>query len=173
MSNLLQKKVCLLGAFSVGKTSLVKRFVKSIYGEKYLTTVGVKIDKKSIFVGNQEVKLMLWDLAGEDEFTEIRTAYLRGCSGCVVVVDGTREKTASVALKQISLLRSQYPEIVISVAVNKADLQQDWQINYSEFCDSVGVRANIIKTSAKSGEAVEQLFTDHAARLISDQSNAA
>ena len=62
----LQKKICMLGGFSVGKTSLVKRFVASVFSEAYLTTVGVKIDKKTVHLGERAVNLILWDVAGED-----------------------------------------------------------------------------------------------------------
>ncbi|HET7777303.1 MAG TPA: EutP/PduV family microcompartment system protein, partial [Rudaea sp.] len=64
---MLQKKICLLGAFGVGKTSLTQRFVSSIFSDKYLTTVGVKIDKKAVDVGATPVSLVIWDIAGEDE----------------------------------------------------------------------------------------------------------
>ena len=71
-------KVCMLGAFAVGKTSLVQQYVNSIFSEKYQTTLGVKIDKKSLQVDGQQLELILWDLAGEDEFMEVRSSYLRG-----------------------------------------------------------------------------------------------
>jgi GTPase SAR1 family protein len=60
---MVQKKVCMLGGFSVGKTSLVKRFVESVFSETYLTTVGVKIDKKTVDLGDRAVNLILWDVA--------------------------------------------------------------------------------------------------------------
>jgi len=64
----IQKKICMLGSFSVGKTSLVSRFVSTVFSDKYLTTVGVKIDKKALTVGGEDVTLMLWDIYGEDDF---------------------------------------------------------------------------------------------------------
>ena len=78
---MIQKKVCMLGAFAVGKTSLVRRFVHSMFADKYLTTVGVKIDKKQLTHSGKEVLLLLWDLYGEDEFQRVQTTYLRGSSG--------------------------------------------------------------------------------------------
>ena len=81
---MIQKKVCLLGGFAVGKTSLVSRFVTSIFSEKYLTTVGVKVDKKLVSVNGQDVTLMLWDIYGEDEFQTVQPSYLRGASGYLV-----------------------------------------------------------------------------------------
>ncbi len=76
----LRKKVCLLGAFAVGKTSLVSRFVKGIYSDKYLTTVGVKVDQKSIAIGDTDLSLAVWDLAGEDEFQKVKVSYLIGAT---------------------------------------------------------------------------------------------
>lgn len=77
---MIKKKVCMLGAFAVGKTSLVERFVKSIFSEKYVTTVGVKIDKKSMQFDNEQIELLLWDIHGEDEFQKVRPSYLRSNS---------------------------------------------------------------------------------------------
>src|SRR4030095_6092425 len=91
--NIVQKKVCMLGTFAVGKTSLVRRFVESIYSDKYHTTVGVKIDKKVVPVDGEEVMLMLWDIEGTESEHEMRMSYLRGAAGYLMVVDGTRQET--------------------------------------------------------------------------------
>ena len=72
----LQKKICMLGGFSVGKTSLVKRYVQSVFSETYLTTVGVKIDKKTVDLSGRSVSLILWDLAGEDDISSLRMSFL-------------------------------------------------------------------------------------------------
>ena len=90
MTATIQKKICMLGAFSVGKTSLVKRYVASVFSETYLTTVGVKIDKKTVDLAGRVVNLILWDLAGEDDIASLRMSYLRGSAGYVLVADGTR-----------------------------------------------------------------------------------
>jgi small GTP-binding protein len=87
---MIQKKVCLLGTSGVGKTSLVAQFVHSMFSDKYLTTVGVKIDKKSMAVDGTEVTLVIWDLAGDDDFQRLQISYLRGTSGYLLVADGTR-----------------------------------------------------------------------------------
>ena len=78
---MIRKKICMIGAFAVGKTSLVRRFVQSIFDEKYLTTVGVKIDKKVVEVDGRQIMLMLWDLEGQDVYHSVRTSYLRGAAG--------------------------------------------------------------------------------------------
>ena len=95
---MLQKKICMLGSFSVGKTSLVRRFVESIFSDAYQTSIGVKIDKKVVRAGNEDVTLVLWDIHGEDVYQKIRMSYLRGMSGYLLVVDGTRRQTLDDAL---------------------------------------------------------------------------
>ena len=87
---MIEKKICMLGASGVGKTSLVSRFVSSIFSDKYLTTVGVKVDKKVVAVDDTQVTLLLWDIYGQDEFQTVKPAYLRGASGYLLVADGTR-----------------------------------------------------------------------------------
>ena len=94
---MIQKKVCMLGATGVGKTSLVSRFVTSLFSDKYLTTVGVKVDKKTVPMDGEEVMLLLWDIYGQDEFQTVRSSYLRGASGYLLVADGTRQLTLDTA----------------------------------------------------------------------------
>ncbi len=87
---MIKKKLCMLGATQVGKTSLVQRFVQTIFSDKYHPTVGVKIDKKQVVLGGRDVSLLLWDVQGEDETYTVRPSYLRGASGYLLVVDGAR-----------------------------------------------------------------------------------
>lgn len=93
----LSKKVCLLGDFAVGKTSLVRRFVHDYFDDQYLSTIGVKVSRKTINIaqGEQivELTMMLWDLAGSEEFTHLRASYLRGAAGVLLVGDLTRPLT--------------------------------------------------------------------------------
>jgi len=95
---MLQNKICMLGGFGVGKTSLVSRFVSSIFSDRYLTTVGVKIDKKKVSLDSGEMTLMLWDIYGQDEFQTVRDSYLRGATGYLLVADGTRYSTLDTAV---------------------------------------------------------------------------
>ena len=99
---MIQKKICMLGGFAVGKTSLVARYVTSMFSEKYLTTVGVKIDKKQVAVDGRDVTLMLWDIYGQDDFQDVQTSQLRGMSGYLLVVDGTRRATLETARETAS-----------------------------------------------------------------------
>ncbi|HEX9004777.1 MAG TPA: Rab family GTPase [Blastocatellia bacterium] len=164
---MIQKKVCLLGAFAVGKTSLVARFVKSIYSDQYLTTVGVKVDKKSLRLDDQEINLIVWDLAGEDEFQKVRMDYLRGAAGYLLVADGTRGNTLETARMLEQRVTETFGAIPFVCLLNKADLTNEWEIDDQTFD---GIRAqgwDVLKSSAKSGEGVEEAFQMLARKVCS------
>ena len=155
---MIQKKVCLLGAFAVGKTSLVSRFVKSIYSDHYLTTVGVKVDKKTVHLGDQQVNLILWDLAGEDEFQKVRMDYLRGAAGYLLVADGTRRSTLDTARMLAERVKKDIGPLPFVFLINKSDLADEWEIDDQsiEECRTRGW--SVLKASAKAGDGVEEAF---------------
>lgn len=155
---MIQKKICMVGAFGVGKTSLVARFVRSIFSEKYHTTVGVKIDKKVMVTGQGEVTLVLWDLAGEDALTTVRPAHLRGSSGYILVIDGTRRDTLEVALDLQRRVREHIGEVPFVCVVNKADLGDSWEVQQADVDELAKQRWPVLKTSARSGDGVEEIF---------------
>jgi small GTP-binding protein len=162
----IQKKICMLGAFAVGKTSLVERYVKSLFSDRYLSTVGVKIDKKVVEVDGREVTLVLWDLAGEDEFQEVQISYLRGASGSLLVVDGTRKSTLDTARLIHRRVEEEIGDLPSILVVNKCDLADEWEVNDAEL-DELGQRGwTVVCTSAKSGEGVEEAFRRLATRLL-------
>jgi small GTP-binding protein len=165
---MIKKKVCMLGAFAAGKTSLVQRFVKSMFSEKYLTTVGVKIDKKLLWFDNQEIELLLWDIHGEDEFQEVRTSYLRGAAGYFLVIDGTRAATLGTAYllqKRVEETVGKVPSVLL---FNKVDLVETWEIEDSVFEDLSRQNWPYLKTSAKTGEGVEEAFQTLAKKMLED-----
>jgi small GTP-binding protein len=155
---MLQKKICTLGANAVGKTSLLSRFIKSLFSEKYLTTIGVKVDKKIVRVGEQEVMLMLWDLAGEDEYLQLRTSYLRGASGYLLVVDRTRPQTLETALSLKERVDTEIGELPVIVVFNKSDMQDDLRIATSDINQFAQQGFDVFETSAKTGQGVEEAF---------------
>ncbi len=156
--SMIQKKVCMLGAFAVGKTSLVSRFVKSIFSEKYHTTVGVKIDKKLVDVSGQNVNLILWDLHGEDEFQKVRTSYLRGSSGYILVADGTRRVTLDTVLSLHQRARDTIGQVPFLLILNKSDLKAEWEIDPSATDGLKDQGWMIIEASAKENDGVEEAF---------------
>lgn len=155
---MIQKKICLIGAFAVGKTSLVERFVKSIFSEKYHTNIGVKIDKKSVTVGETPVNLMLWDLVGQDEFRDLEIGYLRGSAGYLLVADGTRRSTLECALDLQQRVEEAIGPVPFRLLVNKADRALEWEVTDEEL-DQIARRGwSVTRTSARTGEKVEEEF---------------
>jgi small GTP-binding protein len=156
----------MLGAFAVGKTSLVAQFVRSMFSEKYQTTVGVKIDKKSLKVGADDVNMMLWDLHGEDEFQKIRLSYLRGTSGYLLVADGTRAETLDLAIGIQQTVQQEVGDMPFILVLNKSDLVTQWALEQNTLDNLTAKRWEIIKSSAKTGEGVEEAFLSLAQRML-------
>jgi hypothetical protein len=163
----LQKKICMLGGFSVGKTSLVKRYVSSIFSEAYLTTVGVKIDKKTVELSQRVVSLILWDLAGEDDIASLRMSYLRGSAGYVLVADGTRPATLDVALTLRERVETECGPLPFALLLNKSDLQEQWALREGDLEELRQKGWWVRSTSARTGDGVEDAFKDLAARVAS------
>lgn len=166
------KKVCMLGGYAVGKTSLVKRFMHGVFSEKYLTTIGVKIDKKVVQVQGCDVTLVLWDLAGEDGFEKTRVSYLRGASGYLLVVDGTRRASLQTAIDVQKRALATLGDVPFLVLVNKSDLKDQWALLDSDVKDLEGQGWRVLSTSAKDGTAVEQAFLLLAHDMVSEQPSA-
>ena len=162
---MLQKKICLLGAFGVGKTSLVRRFVDTIFSDAYLTTVGVKIDKKLITVGSEQMALILWDIAGEDDIAAVRVSYLRGAAGYLLVIDGTRPETLDTAVSIQARVDAEIGSVPFVALLNKADLEEDWTISMERIAQLEAAGWQFRRTSAKTGAAVEETFQELAALL--------
>lgn len=163
---MIQKKVCLLGTSGVGKTSLVARFVHSLFADKYLTTVGVKIDKKVVALDGGEVTLVIWDLAGDDDFQRLQSSYLRGTSGYLLVADGTRRITLDLALELQKRVAQSVGAAPFVLALNKADLAEQWEVDQAAIAKLKDENFTLIKTSAKDGTGVEEAFADLARRML-------
>ncbi len=167
---MIQKKICLLGAFAVGKTSLVRRFVEGGYDEKYLTTVGVQIKKRTVTVNRDdqdtEVNLIIWDLAGEDEFQKVQLNYLRGASGYFVVADGTRPTTLDTAKILHQRVTDTIGAVPFVLLINKQDVRDDWELDDRTLAEFEQAGWAIIETSAKTGQGVAEAFQQLAEKIL-------
>ncbi|MBO9664681.1 Rab family GTPase [Dokdonella sp.] len=158
-------KLCMLGDFGVGKTSLVARFVRSTFSAKYLTTVGVKVDSKEVALpGREPLKLVVWDIAGRGALDGVGENYLRGASALLLVADGTREASLASALNLLMQSRRSLPNAVVALAVNKLDLVDRWEVAPATLAELRNTLP-VFETSALSGDGVEAAFADLAARL--------
>jgi len=163
---MIQKKICMLGSFAVGKTSLIRRFVESIYSEAYHTTVGIKIDKRVVRHNDSDVTLVLWDLYGEDEFQKMRWSYLRGAAGYLLVADGTRRNTLDKAFQLEQRIREEIGEIPFILLINKTDLVQDWELDPAMESQLTARNWTILRSSAKTGENVDAAFLQLTRKML-------
>ena len=163
----IQKKICLLGDFAVGKTSLIRRFVEGRFEDQYLGTIGVRISRKTIARENGSMNLLVWDMTGGEELnTHTRMSYLRGAAGALLVCDLTRRDTLTVFeryARQLRVLNSQTSLVFIGNKVDRADRN----ISDDELfliCKALG-NSKFFLTSAKTGSQVEEAFV-YLAELI-------
>ena len=161
------KKVCLLGDFGVGKTSLVARFVNHTFSDKYLSTVGVSIKTKIINAANDEqMKLIIWDIAGEERFSTATERYIRGANGFLIVADGTRQETLEAARQLQTALGQMLGDVPSINLLNKADLNDAWVAGLPiEQNPENKILDGQVATSAKTGLNVEFAFHQLAAKL--------
>ena len=165
---MIQKKICMVGTFAVGKTSLVRQFVDSVYSDKYHTTVGVKVDKKIVAVGEQEVTLVLWDIEGAETGHELRQSYLRGAAGYLLVADGTRPDTIANAEILQARAEATVGNVPYLLLLNKVDLGQHWRVGPEELDRFRALNWSVITTSAKTGQGVENAFATLAQKIMGD-----
>jgi small GTP-binding protein len=160
---MLKKKICMVGQFGVGKSSLVRRYVESIFNERYLSTIGVKIDRKDVTVGSESVTLVLWDLAGEDDLAQLNASHLRGASGYILVADGCRAASLAKAVELQQRIASQLGPLPFVLVLNKADLRDRWEIKGAAVAEHGWP---VFETSAKAGTGVEEMFLALAGKLL-------
>jgi small GTP-binding protein len=151
-------KICMVGATAVGKTSLVERFVSSMFHERYATTIGVRILSRRIQRGDRVYSAVLWDLSGQDEFQSVRPEYLRGAAGYLVVIDGTRRETVDTATSLQEVAREATRNAPFVVVINKVDLVASWDIDARLLASLEGRGWRVLRASAKTGEGVEAAF---------------
>lgn len=168
---MIQKKICMLGGFAVGKTSLVARYVRSIFSDKYLSTVGVKIDKKQVAIDGQDVMLMLWDVNGQDDYQAVQASHLRGMSGYLLVVDGTRRATLETARQLEQKAKETVGDVPFILLLNKSDLAESWEIDEQAIFKLSENGWRVFKTSAKSGDGVEKAFETLARAMLTQQAD--
>ena len=163
---IIQRKICLLGSFAVGKTSLVRQYVEGRFDDKYLSTVGVKVSRKILPQAGYELHLLLWDLAGDRNFSRLEVGYLQGASGAIIVCDLTRADSLTAFTLYAQQLRAMNPTIPLIFVANKVDLMAERVIT-DQMLQAVCAELDgpFMLTSAKTGENVEESFQLLAGKL--------
>jgi len=155
------KKIVLLGNESVGKTSLVKRYVHSIFNDEYLTTIGIKISKKTVELKDVKVNLMLWDIAGDMMNKSLYNNYLQGAHGLLLVCDAMRPEThKSIIDETEKYLSKDFNSVETLIIINKSDLiEGDKEAYLKDYTYD-------FLTSAKQGDNVDLVFKELAEKII-------
>lgn len=156
----------MLGDFAIGKTSLTNRYVRQTFSEKYLTTVGVKVDSKHVELSDQTtIKLVIWDIAGSDKDTFVDANYLKGTAGVIIVADGCRLATFENMLRIHADVNAKIGVCPVVFAINKFDLSNDWEVTDEHIDQLSESGSTVFKTSAKTGDNVEAVFLELAQQI--------
>ncbi|AFY68829.1 small GTP-binding protein [Thalassoporum mexicanum PCC 7367] len=167
------KKICMIGDFAVGKTSLIRRFVDQAFSDRYLSTVGVKISRKLVDLAEsskyKSAQLLIWDLEGQTKFKSIAPSYLQGASGAIIVADATRPETIASIAGHVELFLSINPKASVSIAFNKIDLVDPPKLAHLQEMLQLPNqlrRHNTYDTSAKTGKDVDLIFQKLAHEIV-------
>jgi small GTP-binding protein len=173
--SLISRKVCLIGDFGVGKTSLIRRFVDRQFSDQYLSTVGVKISRKTVAVSHGHsseptpLQLLIWDIEGAHAFKSAAQSYLQGAKAALIVGDASASETLDHIPDHIQRFLSLNPQAVVAIAFNKVDLidpeLQEKLLYRFSFPNSAQVRG-VYLTSAKTGSNVDVIFQTLSDQLI-------
>lgn len=161
----ISKKVILIGNFGVGKTSLIRQYVHQKFSEDYLTTLGVKIDKKVIALENAEINIIIWDIAGEVSQTKVPKSYYLGAGGIIYVLDVSRPSSFQYVKEDVDYVNSVLPNIPMCIAANKRDLINDEEFKLLPTLLPV---VPDFYTSAREGYNVENLFKSMAEKILNN-----
>ncbi len=158
MSHTIRKKVCMVGAHGVGKTSLVRRYVDNVFDGNYSKTLGVRVSKALVSTREANVSCVIWDVHGDEDSNPIQPGYYRGMSGFILFIDGTRQSSVTRARKLIASVESTVGLVPFVLVLNKSDLKYRWEVAPHETALLSTKAYMTIESSAKSGAGVAEAF---------------
>ncbi|XP_032879073.1 ras-related protein Rab-6A isoform X3 [Amblyraja radiata] len=160
-------KLVFLGEQSVGKTSLITRFMYDSFDNTYQATIGIDFLSKTMYLEDRTIRLQLWDTAGQERFRSLIPSYIRDSAAAVVVYDITNVNSFQQTTKWIDDVRTERgSDVIIMLVGNKTDLADKRQITTEEGEQRAkDLNVLFIDTSAKIGYNVKQLFRRVAAAL--------
>ena len=154
-------KVIVIGDGSVGKTTLLRRYVEHQFETEYIPTVGVNILKEQIQVGDRTVNLMLWDIAGQPQFALLHKVYYNGANAVIMMFDLTNSPSfTNINNWYNELVKYELDKVPIILVGNKSDLKGERKIiepmAHSKM-EQLGIPA-YFETSALEGVNVKAAF---------------
>ena len=161
-------KVLLLGDSTVGKTCVLLKYTDKIFQDTHMMTIGLDYRLKTMKLQNgQDVKLQIWDTAGQDRFRSITKNYYKGSNGIILIYDVTSLKTFENVKSWVSQIHEEISDkVVIYLVGNKVDMEEERKVTTEEgqkLAEELGVP--FIETSAKSGLNIDEIFNDIVERI--------
>jgi small GTP-binding protein len=174
---IISKKVCLIGDFGVGKTSLIRQYIDRQFSDQYLSTIGVKISQKNIDLTKlncpeQKLQLLIWDIEGQTKFQDISRNYLEGAQGAIIVADLNRQDTIDHIPAHIKLMTSVNPKgLILMVAINKIDLAEETNLEGSQLFNFSQSYSQVDTTNALSSQTGKNSDEIHETLVFSQEFN--
>ncbi|MGB5366040.1 MAG: Rab family GTPase [Polyangiales bacterium] len=162
----LRRKVCLLGASGVGKSSLVRRFVEGSFDQAHNPSIAMSIFSGTVELGDVALEMMLWDPAGAEPGGQYNRSFISGASGLIFVVDATRPQTLDTLLEAQAKERGFIGSRPAILVANKADLTGDFALSKAQIDAAGKLDWRLIQASAKTGDNVGKVFTTLAELML-------
>lgn len=160
-----RKKICVIGAAAVGKTTLIASYAGETRTPEYRSTLGVRITTAAVTAGQRLRELVIWDIKGETTFYRIPPVYFAGAQGCLLVADGTRSDTVQAALRLRDELRSSVGDVPHVLLINKLDLRDRWEVDEERLSLLRRQAPEVYTCSARGGIAVQTAMEALARRM--------
>jgi len=176
LAPLAKYKLVFLGDQSVGKTSIITRFMYDNFDRHYQATIGIDFLSKTMYLEDRTVRLQLWDTAGQERFRSLIPSYIRDSSVAVVVYDVSNRASFLNAAKWVEDARAERGnDVVICLVGNKTDLGNDKRQVSTEEGEERAKKDNLLfmEVSAKAGYNVKSLFRKLATSLPGSDAAAA
>jgi small GTP-binding protein len=165
-------KIAVVGDPSVGKTSLIRRFVTGAFSESYLSTIGVTFLRKELTLEQDvQANMQVWDLGGQSIFANMRTNYLRGTNGALIVFDLTQKTTLAHVQQWVDEVNGVVGHVPLIIIGNKSDLPYKDSIVEHAQAIAQNLQFPFMKTSAKTGDQMEEAFFTIARNMYKEYMN--